>query len=843
MSDTVRITIDDKEYQVPAGMNLVDAAKWHADNDIPVFCYHPKMEPVGMCRMCIVEMGAEQKDRETGEPVLDEDGNQQIRWFPKLQTACTQLCSDGLVIRTDSDWVKQSRENVLEFLLTSHPLDCPICDKGGECPLQTLTMRHGPDSSRMEFSDKMSLAKNVPLGDLIYLDRERCIQCARCIRFQEEIVGDDVLAFHERGRRLQIITNSDPGFKTYFSGNTTDICPVGALTTSDFRFGARPWELSEVASICPHSPSGANISLSTRLDRDFGGAIIKRIMPRQNEYVNEIWISDKTRFGHHFTRSQDRLLQPMVDGEPSTWDDAFAKVKAALDTADGDVAFIAGSGITNEDAWEIRQLADRLNTDRLGAWTGTSHTGMDLIAQVGVGQGTNLSELGVGDAVLVIASDLEEEEPIWRLRLKQAQDRGAYLVVANARHTRMEELATEGDRFGKPVAGAAIRYGVGDAAHVMHNLRQDHKEIAQQLADANNLVIVAGAEGLDMAGSRALMQACANFLIETNHAGKANSGLLSTAPGSNMMGLHYLGFTPENTQAIQENPPAVLFVAQAEILDDDPAAVWLDQVQHIITLSLFPDELAQRAAVALPIQSFAERDGSYTSGERRVQRFYTAQGPMGQALPLYKAMGQLRRALAMGMAKPSASAAMLEITQQVPAFAGCSYQALGQIERQYPDVGGTDKYYGGTAYQNTGGLGVQIPTTADNGEDVAVGEVNLPAKLQAADDELIIVPTTRLYNQQNIFKPTTQELADPRLMLMIPHVGLNSDDADELDVATGDVVVVDANGTMARVRAKVHSGVPKGVAVLPRHLGETATPMMVTTGTVSKVAEPEPAAV
>ena len=354
MSDTVNIKIDGVEYAVPAGSNLVDAAKWHADNDIPVFCYHPKMDPVGMCRMCLVKMGSVMRDRETGEVVLDEEGNEQIRWFPKLQTACTQVVSDGLVIETNTEEVELARQNVIEFLLTSHPLDCPICDKGGECPLQNLTMAHGPGESRMIYDDKLHLMKHVPLGDLIYLDRERCIQCARCVRFQDELVGDDVLAFHERGRRLQIITNSDPGFDTYFSGNTTDICPVGALTTADFRFGARPWELTEVPSISTWDAAGENISLSTRLDRDFDGrAMIKRVMPRQNEHVNEIWISDKTRFGHHFTRSEDRLTKPMIKrGDKlgdTVWNEVLPKLVDALKGADGDIATIAGHTMTNED--------------------------------------------------------------------------------------------------------------------------------------------------------------------------------------------------------------------------------------------------------------------------------------------------------------------------------------------------------------------------------------------------------------------------------------------------------------------------------------------------------------
>ena len=404
-----------------------------------------------------------------------------------------------MVVRTNTEQVVAARRNVLEFLLTSHPLDCPICDKGGECPLQNLTMAYGPGATRMEYEDKMKLDKHVPLGDLIFLDEERCIQCARCIRFQDEIVGDDVLAFHERGRSLQIITVGDPGFETYFSGNTTDVCPVGALTTADFRFKARPWELTEVPSIDPWDAAGSNISLSTRLDRDFGGrAVIKRVMPRQNEYVNEIWISDKARFGHHFTRSENRITYPLVNGARATWDAALQAAASALQAAGGDIAVIAGSGASNEDLWALRQLSTGLSGQNLGAWPIT-HTGADLIAQVGVGMGTNLGMLGKGDAVLIVACDLEEEVPIWRLRIKQAHDRGATLIVANARKTRMDDFAS-----------MTARYEPGRAAHWMNDVSAASPDIAGALQGAANLIIVAGAEGLTLDGHRALMQAAAN---------------------------------------------------------------------------------------------------------------------------------------------------------------------------------------------------------------------------------------------------------------------------------------------------------------------------------------------
>ncbi len=826
MSDTVKIVIDDKEYEVPAGANLVDMAKWYAGNDIPVFCYHPKMAPVGMCRMCLVEMGTIQKDRETGEVQRDEDGNPVVRWFPKLQTACTQTVSDGLVIRTNTQVVDEAREHVLEFLLTSHPLDCPICDKGGECPLQNLTMEHGPGTSRMNFDDKMKLDKHVPLGDLIFLDEERCIQCARCVRFQDEIVGDDVLAFHERGRRLQIITNSEPGFDTYFSGNTTDICPVGALTTADFRFGARPWELNEVPSICPHDAAGSNISLSMRLDRDFGGrAIIKRVMPRQNEFVNEIWISDKTRFGHHFTRSDDRLTRPLLtsrgtDLVPSNWEPTLAAVVDLLKAAEGDVAAIAGSRLSNEDLWELRRLVQGAGGSRLGAWP-PSHAGADLVAQVGVGAGTNLGKLGRGDAVLIIASDLEEEVPMWRLRLKQAHDRGAYVVVANARPTRMDDFAS-----------ATITYAPGDAAQAMHNLKDEQAEIAKKLADAENLIIVTGAEGLTLDGSRALMQAAANFLIDSKHVGRPHNGLLSAFPGPNGMGQYYMGYTPETTLDIAQKPPKVLLVADAAILADDPSAAgWLDKVETIISLSLFEDAVTARAAAVLPIQSFAERDGTYTNGERRVQRFYTAQGPIGDSLPAWQVCSRLAESFDQGRAKLSAAAVMLEITRSLPAFEGMRYKELSKVERQFPDVGGDDLYYGGTAYRNRGGLGVQIPSAADSGEKVKPGKVELPDAPKAGRGKFVIIPTVRLYNRENVFKPSA--MMDVRIAP--PYVEVNSADAEKLGIDSGDLVEVVA-GDQARVmvRAHVNGGAPKGALVLPRHLTDEAIPMAITVGEIKK---------
>jgi NADH-quinone oxidoreductase subunit G len=818
-TNTVTIFIDDQEYHVPAGRNLVDAAK-ELGNDIPVFCYHPKLRPVGMCRMCLVEMGSA-FDPKTKTILRDENGAPQVRWMPKLQTACTTTVSDGLVIRTNTQVVDDAREHVIEFLLTSHPLDCPICQKGGECPLQNLTMAHGPGTSRMVFDDKLRLDKRVPLGDLIFLDEERCIQCARCIRFQAEIVGDDVLAFHERGRRLQIITNSDPGFDSYFSGNTTDICPVGALLTADYHYEARPWELREVPSIDPWDAAGSNISLSMRRDRDFGGReMIKRVMPRQNEYVNEIWISDKARFGHYFTRdAETRLLDPVVRGSKVDWNTALQQVGERLKTAGNDIAAIGGNGLSNEDLFALQGIVKTLGGWRLGTWPPT-HAGADIVAQVGVGKGTNLSNLGKGDAILVVATDLEEEVPIWYLRVKQAHDRGAYLVVMNARSTRLDDFASE-----------TIRYDYPEAANAFGLLEDKYREYAKQLTEANNLVVIAGAEGLTLDGSRALMTAAANFLVNSGHVGKPNNGLLSPFPGPNGMGAYYLGFTPEATQDIINNPPKALIVAQADLLADDPrAAEWLSKVETVIYLSLFKDEAPQNAFAALPIQSFAERDGSFVSGERRVQRFYVAQGPMGQALPAWQILARLGEKLGLWRATATAAGIMQEIVNAFTAFTGTTYPEISKVEPQFPDVGGENLYYGGTAYQNKGGLGVQIESAADKGEALNISSTTAEA-VKAAKGKLLVVPTTKLYNRERAFLPS--QLMHPRIPE--PFVEINSADAKKLGVQNGDMVQVSVEGVTVTARAHVNGGAPQGAVVLPRHLSETVTPQTIAAGEVTKL--------
>jgi NADH-quinone oxidoreductase subunit G len=305
---------------------------------------------------------------------------------------------------------------------------------------------------------------------------------------------------------------------------------------------------------------------------------------------------------------------------------------------------------------------------------------------------------------------------------------------------------------------------------------------------------------------------------------------MATLPGANGMGQHYMGFSPEQTADIIANPPKVLIIAQADVMADDPnAAEWLSKAETIISLSLFVDGAAQQAAVVLPVQSFAERDGTFTNGERRVQRFYTAQGPMGEALPAWLALQRLGERLGQGRAKTSAAAVMLEITQNVPGWAGCRYSELAKVDKQFPDVGGTDLYYGGTAYKNTGGLGVQIPSAAETGSvsETTVEHSGLP------EATLIGLPVTRLYNRERAFRASEADVLGPRIAQAFVYV--NSVDAKLLGIGDGDTVMVKFGGTSLRAHAHVDGMAPVGAVVVPRHLTDAAIPLAPSAVELSKV--------
>ncbi len=822
MAKLVTLTIDGKQITVPEGTLIVNAAK-QAGIDIPVFCYHPKMEPVGMCRMCLVEVGRPVIDRTSGEFVREADGSLRIQFNPKLETACTTPVSEGMVVLGASDKVKAGRKDILEFLLTSHPLDCPICDKGGECPLQNLTMGYGPGVSRYLYDEKMHLAKHVPLGELIYLDRERCIQCGRCVRFQSEIAADPVIGFYQRGRALEIVTFSEPGFDSYFSGNTTDICPVGALTTADFRFGARPWELKGAASLCSQCPVGCNIVFNVRREAKTGGGwTIKRVMPRQNEAVNEIWICDKGRFTYHFSESPERLTQPLVrkHGElmPTTWDEALQLAADRFRQAGAELLTLAGGRLSNEDLFNLHQLTTALGGQSV---LYTTMGGGDLAAQVGVGKGTNFSDLGAETAILVVASNLHEEAPIWWLRVKAAAERGARLIVLHPRPTRLDRYAAHVVRYPYGAEAAAVLAMVNALSAKRPSLPEAVQYLsrspellaaAKTFAAAENGIILFGSEGVGLQASQALAQACANLLITTGHVGKRNNGLIGVWQKANEQGAWDMGFRPHpDLQTAMKSAKAIYAVA-ADPAGDDPAMA--ETAEFLVVQELFLTSTAKLADIVLPAQPYTEREGSFTSGERRVQRYYPAVPPRTGSLADFAITGQIGQRLGLDMEAQLASKVMERIAAAIPDYHGLSYTSLAQVEPQWPIVGRHDLYYGGTTYENTQGLGVQLAPAAERGENIPLVWPQLTA-LELPQNSLLAVPITLLYDRGQTVLPS--QLLHQRIPQ--PYVSLNPNTASDLGLGNNSPAQVVLNGTSTLVTARLDSSLPEGVVLVPRSLG------------------------
>lgn len=780
-----------------------------------------------MCRMCLVEIGRPQMNRETGELERDEDGSYVVQFGPNLETGCTVVVSEGMVVRGISDEVTRARKDIIEFLLTSHPLDCPVCDKGGECPLQNLTMEYGSGESRFLYDEKIHLSKHFPLGELIYLDRERCIQCGRCVRFQDEIVDDAVIGFEERGRSLKIVTYSEPGFDSYFSGNTTDICPVGALTTSDFRFGARPWEMKAVASICTHCPVGCNLTLNVRREDKTGGDfVVKRVLPRQNESVNEIWICDKGRFAHHYASSENRLSQPLVkvNGEltPTSWDKALEQVAKQFKDAGPDLLTLASGRISNEDLFNLYSL-----TDHLGGTAAlySDMAGGDLVAQVGVGQDSNFSSLGPETTIFVVASDLEEEAPLYWLRIKQATERGAKLIVANPRHTKTERFASHVLRY--PYGGeAALVLALTNSLSTKRiNLPTDYRDIerspevqaaVKDIADSENVLVLYGNEGIGLSSSPQLAQACANMLIVTGHIGKTNNGLIAIWQRANSQGAWDLGFRPLDKLDEALNSKQALYIVAADPAGDDPNVVEaIKAADFVVVQELYLTETAKLADVVLPAQAFIEREGTLTNSERRVQRFYSAVPGRAQTRPDFTITAQIGKQVGLELEEKFSFRVMEKIAAQVPDYSEVSYEKVSAVVDQWPIIGRSDLYYGGTCYENSQGLGYQLQPAAQKGQTVSLEAVQLENPRTGDKEGLLAVPITILYDRGQTVTPAEllhQRIPDPYIIVhpeSVAHLGVMDRSNIRLEISGTDIGVV----------VRLDEAIPQDVVLVPRSMG------------------------
>ena len=348
----INVQVDGEWKQFPKGTRLIEAC-FQAGSYVPHYCYHPALSSPGNCRMCLIEMGTPKMGPDR-KPEVGPDGRPVINWSPKPAICCAIEVSEGLGVRTKSPLVEECRKGVMEFLLINHPLDCPICDKAGECRLQEFSVEYGHDSSRFE-DDKVKKPKHVDIGERIVLDDERCILCSRCIRFMDEVAKDDCLGFVDRGGHTHLTVHPGKRLDSNYSLNTVDICPVGALTSKDFRFKMRVWFLKETKTIDTNCGTGSNILIGSRENK------IHRITPRENEAVNAYWLPDSHRLNYTYIHREDRLKEPLVKGSSVRWKEAVASAAEGLKTqVGGATAIIASGRMTNEELFLTKRLANTL---------------------------------------------------------------------------------------------------------------------------------------------------------------------------------------------------------------------------------------------------------------------------------------------------------------------------------------------------------------------------------------------------------------------------------------------------------------------------------------------------
>jgi NADH-quinone oxidoreductase subunit G len=373
----LNVQIDDVWHQFPKGTRVIEACE-QVGSYVPRYCYHKKLSSPGNCRMCLIEMGFPRLGPDH-KPELGADGKPLINWLPRPQISCAQDVAEGIGVRTNSPLVKECQRGVMEFLLINHPLDCPICDQAGECRLQEFSVDYGTSQSRF-LENKVKKPKNVVLGPRVTLDDERCILCSRCIRFCQEIAKDDVLGFVDRGSYTVLTAHPGKRLENNYSLNTVDICPVGALTSSDFRFKMRVWFLKETKSICTSCATGCNTIIGTRED------VIYRQTPRDNDSVNSCWMCDYGRLNFDYIQSDRRLLEPRIVSEEkliaTDWPIAIAQAALQLKQLSGlEITIIASGRMTNEELWMALQLAKILGVELI-----------DIVPRTGLGDDILLSE-------------------------------------------------------------------------------------------------------------------------------------------------------------------------------------------------------------------------------------------------------------------------------------------------------------------------------------------------------------------------------------------------------------------------------------------------------------------
>jgi NADH-quinone oxidoreductase subunit G len=814
----VTFEIDGREVSAPEGSMLVDGAKY-GDVEIPVFCYEPKLgAPVGACRMCLVE----------------------IEGIPKLQTACSTPVKDGMVVVTTSERVKNAQNAVVEFLLVNHPLDCPVCDKGGECPLQDITYGWGPGRSRF-IEPKRHFKKPLELSPLVHIDRERCILCYRCVRFSQEISEDYQLVLVERGDHTFVGTHDGHPYVGPFSGNITQLCPVGALLPSTYRFRARPWDVENAGTVCTMCPSQCNVELTVRDDKK-----VLRVNARDNTEVDDGWLCDKGRYGFGVFNAPERVTAPLVrDGgelREASWERAIGEAVKALDKAGEKSAAIVGGEATNEEGFLLqflmREVLGSSNIDsRIGAPIDPEQARQlarpDLSAQV--------SDLDYAGAILVIGTELVDEAPILDLRVRKAvRRREVPLVVATSRPSTLDPNADVALRYApgaeEALVGALVHALQGDSGSAKSERPEgwDKVRFAQEPDDAprggdtfaeragsswdaiteaasklrgNGPVVVLWGERL-ASGERG-KQAIQSLLALTralDFGPDDGAGLLEIPAGTNGRGLREVGCVPNMRAGLSDldepgldaagiagalgDSLSTLVLLQADPLRTHPnASQWgraLEAANTVIAFASFADgAIAEHADVVFPAEGYAEKEGTVTHPDGRVQRVRTSVAKPGRVRPQTDVLLELLSEL---------SGAPFRLSPpQLTSF-----------------MADTIPFYRGLTVDEIGGRGVRWQ---DRDAAAQLAQTPLPDPTLELPPEL--PDGLRLGAVPSLWASRETEHA-PALRFLRPEqrAELSPQDAERLGVRPGDRVEVAQNGTSVNAVAALRTAVPAGSVFL-----------------------------
>ena len=617
----IEIQIDGKSVQVAEGSVVIQAAE-QAGTFIPHFCYHRKLSIAANCRMCLVD----------------------IEKAPKPMPACATPVTQGMVVHTKSERAIKAQKSVMEFLLINHPLDCPICDQGGECQLQDLAVGYGGSASRYEEEKRVVFHKDV--GPLISMEEmSRCIHCTRCVRFGQEIAGNMELGMSHRGEHSEIEAFVGETVDSELSGNMIDICPVGALTSKPFRYQARTWELSRRKSISPHDATGANLILQVKNNR------VMRVVPLENEEVNECWIADRDRFSYEALNSDDRLTQPMLkqNGQWVTvdWSTALEYIANGIQHIKTDhgasaLACLASPHSTLEELYLATQFMRALGSDNIDSRLRAADFQHDGKVRW---LGTSVASLSTLNRALIIGSNIRKDHPLLAQRIRQAVRRGAKVHALNARHEDWamplaEVLVSDSGVWVQALAdiAAAVAQQKNVQAPVSANASNEVAQaIAVSLLSGERKAVLLGNAAAHHPKASSLL-ALANFIAEHTGASVGYLGEAANTVGAQLVSARPLQGGLNASQMLQASTLKAMLLLNTEPSHDCAVTAHnLANVDMVVTLSPFKTNL-DISDVLLPISPFTETAGTFVNTEGRAQSFHGVVKPLGETRPAWKVL-------------------------------------------------------------------------------------------------------------------------------------------------------------------------------------------------------------